>query len=295
MRDLEIPRPKADEVCIRVRATAVTMSDIYIRSSNLPLWSRIPMRIFIGLTRPRKSVIGLVLSGEVVTTGKNVTDFRPGDEVYGLTGFQLGAYAEYACIREKASNLGCIARKPGNITHEEATSVAYGGMLALQVIEKFGPIHEGQKVLIYGASSTTGTIALQIAKHYGAEVTGVCSTRNLDLIRSLGADKVLDYSVELAANQLESYDLILDTVGKAKGSALKDACKKTLLPSGHYVSIDDDRLPMPARRLDLLRELTEAGAIKPVLDRTYPLERICEAHAYVEKGHKVGGVAIRVG
>lgn len=294
IKEVEKPTPKTDEVCIKIHATAVTASDIFIRGSQLPIRSLIPMRLFIGLTKPRKSIIGLVLSGEIVSVGKEIKRFQPGDKVYGITGFGLGAYAEFKCMKETDSTFGCLSLKPENLTYEESTYVIYGGLLALQAIEKGGNILQGQKVLIYGASGTSGTIAVQLAKHYGAEVTGVCSTSNLELVDSLGADKVIDYTDKNSANLIEMYDLVLDMVGKAKSSTLKNVCKNALSPSGKYISIDDERLELPSKRLDRLKELTEAGYIKPILDRIYPLEKIIEAHEYVGKGHKKGGVAITV-
>jgi NADPH:quinone reductase-like Zn-dependent oxidoreductase len=293
LKEVEQPTPGKNEVCIKIFATAVTASDIFIRGSQLPIRYWLPMRLMIGLTKPRKSIIGLVLAGEIESAGKNVKRFKTGDQVYGLTGFGLGAYAEYKCMQETDSTHGCLALKPAKITYEEATSAAYGGLLALQYMEK-GNIQRGQKVLIYGASGTTGTAAVQLAKHFGAEVTGVCSTTNLELVKSLGADSVIDYTKEDSINPVEQYGFILDAVGKMKTSELKEACKKALAPRGKYVSIDDGSLKLQSERLALLKELIEAGHFKPVIDRCYPLEEIVEAHRYAGKGHKKGGVAITV-
>lgn len=194
--EVEKPTPKNDEVLIRIHASAVTASDIFIRSSQLPLRFLVPMRILMGFTKPRKSVIGLVLSGTVESVGNDIHRFRPGDDVYGITGFGLGAYAEYTCMKETDSpRAGCVSAKPTNLSHEEATAAAYGGLLALQYMEK-GHIRRGHKVLIYGASGTSGTIAVQIAKHRGAHVTAVCGTKNVDFVRALGADTVIDYTAE---------------------------------------------------------------------------------------------------
>jgi NADPH:quinone reductase-like Zn-dependent oxidoreductase len=293
LKEVEKPTPKNNEVCIKIHATAVTASDIFIRGSQIPIQSWIPMRLMLGLTKPRKSIIGLVLAGEIESVGKNVKRFKTGDQVYGLTGFGFGAYAEYKCMKETDSMHGCLALKPTNITYEESTAAAYGGLLALQYMEK-GNIKRGQKVLIYGASGTTGTTAVQLAKYFGAEVTGVCSTTNLELVKSLGADAVIDYTKEDSINLVEQYDFILDAVGKMKTSELKEACKKALFPRGKYVSIDDGSLKLQSERLALLKELIEAGHFKPVIDRCYPLEEIVEAHRYVGKGHKKGGVVITV-
>jgi NADPH:quinone reductase-like Zn-dependent oxidoreductase len=293
MKEVEKPAPTDDEVLIKIFATAVTASDIFIRGSQIPIQFWIPMRIMLGLTKPRKSIIGLVLAGYVESVGKNVKRFKQGDQVYGLTGFGLGAYAEYKCMKETDSTFGCLALKPNNLSYEEATVAAYGGLLAFQYMEK-GHIQRGQKVLIYGASGTTGTTAVQFAKYLGAEVTGVCSTSNIDLVKSLGADSVIDYTKKDSINLIKQYDFILDAVGKFKTSELKEACKKALIPKGKYVSIDDGKLILDSNRLALVKDLFENGHIKPVVDRSYPLEKIVEAHEYVGKGHKKGGVAITI-
>jgi len=293
LREVEKPLPKDNEVLIKIYATAVTASDIFIRSSQLPIQFLIPMRLMLGLTKPRKSIIGLVLAGEIESIGKDVKRFRIGDQVYGLTGFGLGAYAEYKCMKETDSKHGCLAIKPANISYEEATVVIYGGLLAFQYMEK-GNIQHGQKVLIYGASGTSGTTAIQLAKYLGAKVTGVCSTSNLEMVKSLGADVVIDYTKEDTLNPGVQYDFILDAVGKIKTSKLKEACKKALAPRGKYVSIDDGKLMLDSKRLTLIKELVEAGHIKPVVDRCYPFEELVDAHKYVGKGHKKGGVVIRV-
>lgn len=293
LREVNKPAPKDDEVLIKVHATAVTASDIFIRGSKIPIQFWIPMRLLIGLTKPRKSIIGLVLAGEIELVGKDIKRFKPGDHVYGLTGFGLGAYAEYKCMKETDSTYGCLALKPGNISWEEATVAAYGGLLAFQYMEK-GDIGRGKNVLVYGASGTTGTTAIQFAKYLGATVTAVCSTANLDMVKSLGADAVIDYTREDTLNPGVQFDFILDAVGKMKTSRLKDACKKALAPGGKYASIDDGSLKLDSGRLVLMKELVEAGYIKPFIDRCYPFEEIAEAHRYVEKGHKKGGVAIKI-
>jgi NADPH:quinone reductase-like Zn-dependent oxidoreductase len=293
IKEAEKPVPKDNEVLIKICATAATASDIFIRSSNLPIQFLIPMRIMLGIFKPRKSIIGLVLAGEIESIGKDIKRFNIGDQVYGLTGFGLGAYAEYKCMKETDSTYGCLAIKPGNISYEEATMVAYGGLLAFQSAEK-GKIQQGQKVLIYGASGTSGTIAIQYAYYLGAKVTGVCSTTNLELVKSLGAETVIDYTTVDSLDPGTQYDFILDAVGKMKSSKLKEACKKALTPNGKYVSIDDGNLLLDSKRLALIKELVESGHIKPVIDRCYPLEDIVEAHRYVEKGHKKGGVVIKV-
>jgi NADPH:quinone reductase-like Zn-dependent oxidoreductase len=293
MKEVERPVPKDDEVLIKIFATAVTASDIFIRGSQIPVQFWIPMRIMMGLTKPRKSIIGLVLAGKIESVGKNLKRFKLGDQVYGFTGFGLGAYAEYKCMKETDSTYGCLALKPNNLSFEEATVAAYGGLLAFQYMEK-GNIQRGQKVLIYGASGTSGTTAVQYAKYLGAEVTGICSTSNVEMVKALGADSVIDYTKKDSINLIKQYDFILDAVGKIKTSELKEACKKALTPKGKYVSIDDGKLILDSNRLALIKELVETGHIKPVVDRSYSLEQIVEAHEYVEKGHKKGGVAITI-
>ena len=293
LREVEKPTPKDNEVLIKIYATAVTASDIFIRGSQIPIQFLIPMRLMLGLTKPRKSIIGLVLAGEIESIGKDVKRFRIGDQVYGLTGFGLGAYAEYKCMKETDSTHGCLAIKPTNISYEEATVAAYGGLLAFQYVEK-GNIQRGQKVLIYGASGTSGTMAIQLANYLGAKVTGVCSSTNLELVKSLGAEAVIDYTKVDTLDPGAQYDFMLDAVGKIKTSKLKVACKKALAPKGKYVSIDDGKLMLDSKRLALVKELVEAGHIKPIVDKCFRFEEIVEAHRYVGKGHKKGGVAISI-
>jgi NADPH:quinone reductase-like Zn-dependent oxidoreductase len=287
------PIPKDNEVLIKTYAASVTNSDIFIRSSNIPLRFRIPMRIMIGLTRPRNEILGEVLSGEIVRVGSKIRRFKVGDQVYGLTGFSLGAYADYKCMREVDSKQGCIAIKPCNISFEEATSAAYGGLLALQFLEDAN-IRPSQKILVYGASGTSGTIAVQFSKYLGAEVTAVCSTINAQFVESLGADKTLDYTDRDSLSRIEKYDLVFDSVGKARTSTLKEACKQSLTHEGKLASIDDGALILSSERLNRIRVLIESNVIKPINERSYPFEQIVEAHRYVELGHKRGNVAITV-
>ncbi len=287
------PIPQDDEVLIKVFAASVTNSDIFIRSSAIPLRFRIPMRIMIGITRPRNDILGEVLSGEIVQVGSRIRRLHVGDRIFGLTGYALGAYADYKCMKEIDSKQGCIALKPRNISFEDATSAAYGGLLAVQYLEK-GNIQTKEKVLIYGASGTSGTIAVQYAKYLGAEVTGVCSAEKADFVRSLGADKILDYTSKDSIAKLEPYDFILDSVGKARTSALKEACKTFVSQKDKFVSIDDGPLQLNSERLERIRELVEASKVIPVTDRCFPFEQIIEAHKYVELGHKRGNVAITV-
>ena len=287
------PEPKDDEVLIRIYATSVTASDIYIRSGHVKWSLIIPFRLMMGLTGPRNPIIGEVLSGEIEATGREIKRFRPGDRVYGLTGFSLGAYAEYKCMKEIDSVKGCISLKPENISYEEATMAAYGGLLAFQFMGKAN-IQRGQEVLIYGASGTTGIIAIQFARYLGASVTAICSTANIEMVKSLGADAAIDYTKQNALNPQMKFDFIFDAVGRNKSSGLKRSLGRNLTANGIKASIDDENLKLDSKRLDLVRDLIEAGHIKPFIDRCYPFDELPEAHQNVEKGHKKGGVAITV-
>lgn len=293
LAEVEKPSAKDNEILVRIMASAVTASDIFIRSSAVPLRMKIPMRLMMGITRPRKRVQGLVFSGIVESAGQEITRFTPGDSVYGMTGFSLGSYAEYACMKETDSRTGCVSLKPRNISFEEATSAVYGGSLALQFMDR-GHIQANDRILVYGASSTSGTIAVQYGKYLGAEVTAVCGAHHLDFVKSLGADFLIDYTTTDALDESVKFDFILDSVGKMKTSKLKKSCQGALAKGGQYVSIDDGNLELNSKRLDLLTGLIEAGKIKPIVDRIYPLEEIVEAHRYVENGHKAGGVAITI-
>jgi len=301
LKEVDKPISKDNEVLIKIHATAVTASDCIIRGFNMPGDHKFPMRqimglmmrFYVGFTKPKKPILGLVLSGEIESTGKDIKRFKTGDQVYGMTGYSFGGYAEYKCMIEKESKIGCLALKPKNMSHQEAASVSYGGILAMHYMRKMN-IQNGQKVLIYGASGAIGTVAVQFAKSLGAEVTAVCGSSNAELVKSLGADKVIDYTHEDAVNQLEVYDCILDAAGKNKKSNLKTASKKALKENGSYISVDDGLLELRAEYLVQLTELCEAGQIKAVTDITYPLEQIVEAHSYVDKGHKKGNVVISI-
>jgi NADPH:quinone reductase-like Zn-dependent oxidoreductase len=289
LQDVATPTPRNTEVLIKVFATAVTVSDCIIRGFKVSRKYRIPMGIAIGFTRPRRPILGMVLAGEIESIGKDVHRFIPGDQVYAFNTTRFGTYAEHTCLPESS----VLALKPGNFTYEEAAAVPYGGLLALHFLRK-GRIHSGQKVLIYGASGAVGTSAVQLARYFGADVTGVCSTTNVDLVKSLGAEKIIDYTTTDSTSVGEWYDLIFDAVGKAKSSRLKLQCREALSPSGTYLSVDEGRPEVRADGLEFLKQLIEAGQMQAVIDRCYPLEQITEAHRYVETGHKKGNVVITV-
>ncbi|MDX8366037.1 NAD(P)-dependent alcohol dehydrogenase [Cytobacillus sp. IB215665] len=301
LKEVEKPIPKNNEVLVKIHATAVTASDCVIRGFNMPGNPSFPkkqimelmMRIFLGFSKPRNPIIGLVFSGVVESVGNDVEIFNKGDQVYGFTGNSRGTYAEYKCVCAKEIEQGELVLKPKNISHKEAAAIVYGGALAMHFMQD-GDIQDGKKVLIYGASGAIGTTAVQLAKQLGAEVTAVCSSTNRELVKSLGADKVIDYTKEDSLNQLELYDFILDAVGKNKSSKLKSQCETALSNSGKYVSVDDGFLKIHPQYLIKLNELIEAGHVKAVIDRNYPLEEIVEAHKYVDQGHKKGNVVITV-
>ena len=284
LKEVKKPDPKENEILIKVHATTVTSGDCRVRSFNSPLLLWLPMRIVLGLRKPRKPILGVELAGEVEEVGKNVTQFKKGDQLFAMTGMKFGGYAEYICLPEK----GTIAVKPENVTYEEAASISFGGTTALHFFRK-GNIQAGQKVLIYGASGAVGTAAVQLASHYGAEVTGVCSAKNRELVKSLGADYVLDYQNEDFIKKEERYDLIFDAVGKLT----KNQCKEALTLNGRFVSVEGQGIAkVQTEDLLLLKKLMEEGRIKSVIDRCYSLEQIPAAHEYVETGHKVGNVVV---
>jgi len=288
---VDAPTPGRNQVGIRVVATTVTFSDCMIRGLFLraPRRRRIPMQLAIGWKRPRRPILGIVLAGHVESVGRRVTSFRPGDRVFGMSRWGAGAYAEKVCWSART----LISIAPSNLSDEEAAAVPYGGLLAMHCLRK-ATLQPGHRVLIYGASGAIGTAAVQLAAHFGAIVTGVCSTANLPLVASLGAASVVDYTKEDFTSGNERYEFILDAVGKRKSSAAMKDAGRVLAPGGRCVSIDDDFPRLRQADLDLLKRLAEAGALKAVIDRRYPLEEIVDAHRYVELGHKKGNVIVTV-
>lgn len=306
------PAPKDNEVLIRNYATSVNFGDLMARNFkaitpgkfNMPFFFWLPARLAFGLSKPRNPILGSEFAGEVEAIGKAVTRFKPGDPVFGYLGPSMGAYAEYCCVPEN----GTIAIKPAHITYEQAAVVPYGAIMALSLLRK-ADLQPGQKVLINGASGGIGSAAVQIARHLGAEVSGVCGTPRVDFVKSLGADKVIDYTREDFTQNGETYDLIFDILGKSSFSR----CKKSLKQNGHYLLASfkmKQLLQMlwtsrlggqrvicaiaPGSQEDLLsvKELVEAGQIEAIIDRCYPMEQIADAHRYVEAGHKRANVVI---
>ena len=289
LEELETPTPQKNELRIRIFATAVTSSDCYLRGLNLTFAYRIMARIALGWTAPRRNVLGMVLSGEVDAVGPEVRSFKAGDQVFGFNRHLFGTYAEYVCWPED----GLLATRPANLTDEEAAAIPYGGLLALHFLRRVS-VQAGQRVLVYGASGAVGTSAVQLAKHFSAEVTGVCSTANLELVRSLGATTVVDYTTEDFSESGQRYDLIFDAVEKKKSAAGLRRCDRALASGGKRLSVDDGAPKLLAKDLMLLGELAGRGEIRPVIDRCYPLEELAEAHRYVDEGHKRGNVVITV-
>jgi NADPH:quinone reductase-like Zn-dependent oxidoreductase len=291
LQEVEKPAPRDNEVLVKVHATTVTIGDTIMRSLNMPIhgWQRLLARLYLGIRRPKRPILGMELAGEVESVGRKVTRFKPGDQIFASTfAVDFGGYAEYKCLPEN----GVLALKPANLTYEEAAAVPGAAQTAWRCLKK-GRIQRRQTVLIYGASGAVGTYAVQLAsRHFGADVTGVCSGTNLELVKSLGASQVIDYTREDFTQSGATYDVVFDAVGKL----LPALGKKVLKQTGIYINVlVDSGRGEELENLLLLKELIDAGTIKPVIDRCYPLEKMVEAHRYVEHGHKKGNVAITVG
>ena len=314
LTEVEKPTPKDNEVLIRIDATTVNFGDMLARNFkavsprkfNMPFLFWLPARLAFGFNKPRKHILGSEFAGKIEDVGKDVTRFKKGDQVFGYLGESMGAYAEYRCVPES----GCVSMKPSNLSCAKAAVIPYGAIMALSLLRK-AKIQPGQQVLINGASGGIGSAAVQLARHFGAEVTGVCGTPRLEFVKSLGADRVIDYTKEDFTQGSETYDLIFDVLGKSSFSH----CKRSLKPNGIqlfasfkmkqlfqmlWTSMIGSRKVIcaiaPGSLEDLIsvRELVEAGKIKAIIDRCYPLEQTAEAHRYVESGHKQGHVVITI-
>jgi NADPH:quinone reductase-like Zn-dependent oxidoreductase len=303
LKEIEKPVSRENEVRIKIHATSVTKYDCWVRSNTAPPGFGLLMRIVSG-RKPKQPILGTELAGEIEAVGNDVTRFKVGDQVYGYPGMNLGAYAEYICLPEDA-----VALKPANATHEEAATVLQGALTALYFLRKAN-IQRGDKVLIFGASGGVGAYAVQLARHhFGAEVTGVCSTSKMEFVKSLGADHIVDYTQEDFTQNGQAYDVIFDTVGKTSVSRTKRSLSKNgsyllatfglpmlvqllWLSKTSHQNFEFGALKEKTEDLIFLKELIEAGAIKPIIDRSYPLEQAVEAHRYVETGHKKGSVVL---
>lgn len=301
IKEVTKPVPKDNEILISITSTAVNSGDVRLRKAD-----PFAVRFFFGLIKPKINILGSVFSGKVETTGKRVTKFKVGDEVFGHTNMSFGAYAEYICLSEN----GSLALKPATITHTEAAAIPFGGVAAWHFIKK-AAIKPGQKVIVIGASGAVGSAAVQLAKSLGAYVTGVCSTANIALVKSLGADAVIDYTKEDFTKNDETYDVIFDAVNtipvfqslnslQPNGKMILSAAGMQEMLQGIWITLTSKRkvltgvISHTAADIILLKELIEAGKLKALIDSTYPLEQIAEAHTYVEKGHKKGNVNIKI-
>lgn len=304
LKEIAKPTPKDNEVLIRTYATTVTSGDCRVRSLHMPVGFGLIARLLLGVSRPRQPILGSELAGKVESVGKDVNKFKVGDEVFAFTGARLGCHAEYKCMPED----GAVVLKPASLTFDEAAAISSGGTTALDFFRR-AELQSGEKVAVNGASGGVGTAAVQLAKHFGADVTGVCSTANIELVRSLGANRVIDYTKQDFTENGETYDVIVDTAGTAPFSrskaSLKERGRLLLVLSGlpdmlqmPWVSMTSSKKviagPAAWRAEDLrfLAKLAEAGEFRPVIDRRYPFEQIAEAHSYVDTGRKKGNVII---
>jgi NADPH:quinone reductase-like Zn-dependent oxidoreductase len=302
LKEIDKPLPREDEVLIRIYATSVSSGDVRMRKAD-----PFAVRFMLGLRYPGRKILGFVFAGEVQAVGQNITRFKVGDQVYGTSIKTFGTYAEYICLPETA----IIAKKPASLSNEEAAAIPFGGSTALHFLRKAN-IQSGQKILVYGASGAVGTSTIQLAKYFGAEVTAVCSTSNMDLVKSLGADHVIDYTKQDFSKEGISYDIVFDAVGKSPFNA----SSRVITKNGYYLRVVHMSLPPVIKGwwvsmttgkkviggvtketvddFEFFNDLIEAGQLKPVIDRTYLLEQMAEAHRYVEAGHKKGNVVITV-
>ena len=310
LRKVPTPEPKDNEVLIKIHAATASTADTELRRLKLPLLFAIPLRLYLGFIKPTRITIpGTEYAGEIVLTGKEVSQYQQGDQVFGYTGLGMGTYAEYICLQEKPSAMASVmGKKPANLNYDEAAAIPFGGLEALHSLRQAN-IQPGQRVLIVGAGGSIGTYSVQLARHYGAEVTGVDKQGKLEMLRSIGADHVIDYNKENFTRNGQTYDVILDTIGKSSFAA----SLRSLKENGTYLNANPGLLGgvrmrwlsrnsnkrvitwtagYTAKNLLALKELVETGTIKPVIDRIYPLEQIAEAHRYVESGNKKGNVVI---
>ncbi|MDO9273374.1 MAG: NAD(P)-dependent alcohol dehydrogenase [Rugosibacter sp.] len=304
LKEVEKPAPKDNEVLIKIHATTVTSGDWRVRSLNVPVGFGLIMRLVFGVSRPKQPILGTELAGVIESVGKGVRKFKIGDQVFAFSDAAMGCHAEYKCMPED----GAVAVKPVNLTYDEAAALSFGGTTALDFLRR-GKLQSGEKVLVNGASGGVGTAAVQLARHFGADVTGVCSTANVELVRSLGASHVIDYTKEDFTQNGETYDVIVDTVGTApfsrSNASLKEGGRLLMVLGGlpdmlqiPWVSMTSSKKVIAgpaagcAEDLRFLAGLAEAGEFKPVIDRRYPFEQIAEAHRYVDTGRKKGNVII---
>lgn len=285
LKQIDKPLPNENEILINIHATTVSSGDVRVRSLEAPVFIKPLMRLVLGFRKPRQPILGTELAGKIEAIGQKVTRFQVGEPVMAFTGMKFGAHAEYICVPEN----GLVTKMPEQATYEEAAAILFGGTSALHFLSK-AKLKAGHKVLIYGASGSVGSSSVQLAKYFGAKVTGVCSTANSDMVRSLGADQIIDYTKENVGSLEEEYDIIFDAVGKITKSQIV----KSLAPGGRFVSVARGFARELQEDVVLLKQLLEQGHIIPVIDRIYPLAEIVKAHRHVEGGHKKGNIIVKI-